>query len=412
MPILSHTKLHALTIAKLNLNSISLYNKTDSKQALTIILQKKCPSCPRLHETYKKIVSLEKKETARIQESPDIIKHIQAHDKTIFLNFKTLKNKPPTITLNTKQTDDFPVYISFEQTLKNNPEYKTLIKKHEDYIKSIPKNIKPKMFFDKLKKLYAKNFSSQKIKALLSSKTNNNPKIPRIIHQIWFNYPLEQQWKLWQNKNKAKHQEWEFILWNEKLIQEKFPEKLQNQKIFDEAKLMKDYATMSKIVRYEILNKFGGLYLDPDIVCYESFDILHTLCDFYAGLGRFYKSFGAINNGVIGSRPNHPIIQECIDIIKKHETKPKGFYDWTKHNLATQPLTEAVYKKAGIKNKEKNNIDTIFPRTFFDGNNVKKEFYHTQPICEASYTHIKHNPEAFCSRGVYTYTLTQKQEKS
>lgn len=401
--------MHAINFSKLCLQQVKLKNKTDETQSIDVILHKKCPGCPRLHGTYTKNFVLEPEQTLQLKEDPHIIKVFQTQNHKLKFNVSYKKNlQIPLIDLSFEKKRDFPVHIEFEAELKDNDEYNLLIKGHEDYIKAVPEGVDPKTFFEKIKNVYKKNNINLKILSNQRTSRKKKSKISRIIHQIWFGgHPIPELFKKWQEEWKAKHPGWIFILWNEKRIKEKFSNGLHNQAIYDEARMMYDYATMSKVVRYEILYKFGGIYVDPDVRCFENFSTLHETYDFYAGFGRFYKSFGACNNGVIGSRSKHPILKRCMSLIKACETKPGGLYDWTACNLATKPFTQAIYETMNTKE----NLDIIFPRSYFDGNEVVKEFNHTESIYEAAYANIKHKPQAFCARGVYSYVEKNKTRK-
>ena len=70
----------------------------------------------------------------------------------------------------------------------------------------------------------------------------------------------------------------------------------------------------SDIWRYEILYRYGGVYLDIDYECLKSLDPLHHTSEFYATCP---CGDGMIGNGVIGSVPRHPIILECIRKISR-----------------------------------------------------------------------------------------------
>lgn len=58
-----------------------------------------------------------------------------------------------------------------------------------------------------------------------------------------------------------------------------------------------NYGQKTDILRYELLQKFGGLYVDMDMECIQSLDHLHNLA-FYTG----FSNTGTVelNNGLIG----------------------------------------------------------------------------------------------------------------
>ena len=91
--------------------------------------------------------------------------------------------------------------------------------------------------------------------------------IPKIIHQLWVGpkpAPLHLM-----NTWKDAHPDYEYMFWNEELIAEHFPNGLHNQKQYD---AMPEWNGKCDIARYEILQKFGGFFLDADCVCKRPLD--------------------------------------------------------------------------------------------------------------------------------------------
>ena len=86
--------------------------------------------------------------------------------------------------------------------------------------------------------------------------------IPKIIHQLWVGpkSPPTEMMDTW----KEHHPDWEYMFWNEESIKEHFPNGLHNQVQYD---LMPEWNGKCDIARYEILQKFGGFFVDADAVC-------------------------------------------------------------------------------------------------------------------------------------------------
>jgi inositol phosphorylceramide mannosyltransferase catalytic subunit len=133
------------------------------------------------------------------------------------------------------------------------------------------------------------------------------PSIPKIIHQIWLGSPLPERYQNVQQTWKDYHPEWQYILWTDSDIEALV---LANKEAYDAAP---NYGEKSDIARYEILYRFGGLYVDSDFECLQSFDIFHHCCDFYAGVA--YGAIPVIYNGLIGAVPGHPILKACVENI-------------------------------------------------------------------------------------------------
>ncbi len=136
------------------------------------------------------------------------------------------------------------------------------------------------------------------------------PRIPKIIHQIWLGSELPEKYKKFQESWRVQHPDWEYKLWTERDIQ---AFGLTNKKLFDAAC---NYGEKSDIARYEILYRMGGLYVDTDFECLRPFDVFHHTCNFYAGLT--YGKEVTLFNGLIGCSPGHPILKACIETMQRN----------------------------------------------------------------------------------------------
>ncbi|MEX0940372.1 MAG: glycosyltransferase [Candidatus Babeliales bacterium] len=129
-------------------------------------------------------------------------------------------------------------------------------------------------------------------------------RIPKLIHQIWLGSEFPEEYREWQASWLQIHPDWQYKLWTDEDVKML---KLYNQNLFDNAV---NYAQQSDILRYEILYRFGGLYIDIDFRCLKPFDVLHHCYDFYIGI----MSTGTVDLGIglIGSKPHSPILKEVI----------------------------------------------------------------------------------------------------
>lgn len=164
-----------------------------------------------------------------------------------------------------------------------------------------------------------------------------NVKIPKIIHQIWLGSPFPEKYKKFQDSWKKNHPDWEYHLWTDQDI-DAFG--LENRALYDATS---NYGEKSDIARYEILYRYGGLYIDTDFECVRAFNELHGICDFYAGCAQTPEVICLI--GLIGSVPGHPILLDCIKHIKRNpgatdaaqeilfRTGPQYFTPWLLRTL-------------------------------------------------------------------------------
>ena len=200
-----------------------------------------------------------------------------------------------------------------------------------------------------LRQLYEKN-----IQRLLNP--DASCKIPEKIHQIWLGSPLPEKFARYAASWKQHHPDWEYTLWTDATIAKL---NLENQAIYDHAI---NYAERSDIARYEILYRFGGLYVDTDCECLQPFDMLHHCYDFYAGLelpglAPLLRTI-IFPNALIACTPGHPIMRGCIDEVKKRSTDNSDDIV-----LKTGPLLFSDIASKLMDDPEWTNI--VLPATFF-----------------------------------------------
>ncbi len=153
---------------------------------------------------------------------------------------------------------------------------------------------------------------------MLIEKQLKKGNIPKIIHQIWlgsFNPPSE--WiNSWKN-GFCKEYNWKHKLWRESDIEEF---KLKNEKEYNKSD---SYQGKSDIARYEILERYGGMYLDCDMIWLGSNLIEYIPLETSSFIGvqeppsksTLYVTPPFLANGFIASAPKHPILKKCIDLI-------------------------------------------------------------------------------------------------
>lgn len=164
-----------------------------------------------------------------------------------------------------------------------------------------------KLFID----AYEKNI------AAAENDTATGYRIPRIVHQIWLGSPTPEKYHHWM-KTWANLKGWEYKLWTDEEVSKL---SLHNQDLYDRSS---NFGEKSDILRLEILERFGGLYVDTDFECYnvDVLDELNRSFDFYIGFEplehgfiRRYKMF-KICNALIAAKPHHPLINDFITNLK------------------------------------------------------------------------------------------------
>jgi mannosyltransferase OCH1-like enzyme len=137
--------------------------------------------------------------------------------------------------------------------------------------------------------------------------TMNTPKIPKKIHQIWLGSDLPDKFKKFTESWKVLNPDWEYKLWTDNDVN---TIKITKRRLFDFAS---NLGMKSDILRYEILKQFGGIYVDTDFECLKSFDDLINL-EFFTGVS--YDDVFVNYMGIIGSIPNHLIINACVNSME------------------------------------------------------------------------------------------------
>jgi mannosyltransferase OCH1-like enzyme len=145
----------------------------------------------------------------------------------------------------------------------------------------------------------------------------NPQKIPKIIHQIWIG-PKKPPWKWinsFKNDFRRKYPGWKYYLWTNERVK---TFNIQNRKEYD---YEKSYAGKADILRYELLHKFGGIYIDADShwLGLDLEDLIRQTN--YTGVfvgNECKKCQGSLANGVMGSSANNPITKYLIETLHRN----------------------------------------------------------------------------------------------
>ena len=145
----------------------------------------------------------------------------------------------------------------------------------------------------------------------------NPQKIPKIIHQIWIG-PQKVPWKWinsFRNDFRRKYPGWKYYLWTNKRVK---TFNIQNQKEYN---YEKSYAGKADILRYELLHKFGGIYIDADShwLGLDLEDLIRQTNHTGVFVGNECKDCrDSLANGVMGSSANNPITKYLIETLHRN----------------------------------------------------------------------------------------------
>ena len=137
--------------------------------------------------------------------------------------------------------------------------------------------------------------------------------IPKIIHQLWIGTkpaPITLM-NTWKDKNP----DFEYIFWNEQeFINRKMHFNCQNK--IDE---IEEINGKADILRWEILYKYGGVFIDADSICIEPIDDELMNKKSFAGWEQEELRPGLIATGTMGFPIGHPLVRAAIQWIFKNE---------------------------------------------------------------------------------------------
>jgi mannosyltransferase OCH1-like enzyme len=163
--------------------------------------------------------------------------------------------------------------------------------------------------------------------------------IPKIIHNIWVQgySNIPDDIRIQQLQIKKLNPDWEFIIWDEKMILqllEKYPNVLRVYKeCVNYSGLINYNATKSDIARYVIMKEYGGLYYDLDFTCVSSFNKLfenntHIVNNIYTASSEieFLKYIYPFQKPMYCScfmalQKGHPVWEKILDLVIKATNK-------------------------------------------------------------------------------------------
>jgi hypothetical protein len=141
--------------------------------------------------------------------------------------------------------------------------------------------------------------------------------IPKIIHYVWLGKKQKPKdivmcMKTWQKKLPG----FKLMEWNESNIP--FTDNVFLYRAYKE----KRWAFVSDYVRMSVINRYGGVYLDTDVIVVRDLEPLLNN-DAFVGFESSDLPFSA----VFGACPNHPFIRKNLDFYDKLNVEEVNFSD-------------------------------------------------------------------------------------
>ncbi len=140
--------------------------------------------------------------------------------------------------------------------------------------------------------------------------------IPKVIHQFWIGpkqapKPLMQTWK---NMNPG----WDYVFWDEHTLKAHFPNGLRNQRQYDE---MEELCGKCDIARLEILNKYGGFFIDADSICLTPLEGFLLKNDSFTCYENEFERGNLLACGYLASTPDNDLMELLIDAVSRKDIR-------------------------------------------------------------------------------------------
>jgi hypothetical protein len=127
------------------------------------------------------------------------------------------------------------------------------------------------------------------------------PAIPRVFHHLWLGPdPMPAEFQELRASWRRLHPGWELRLWTD----DNLPP-LENRWAFEVAR---SPAAKSNIARYEVVRRFGGVYVDTDFECRRNLEPLLEGVECFAA----WERRNSANNAILGAVPDHPFTRDLV----------------------------------------------------------------------------------------------------
>lgn len=185
--------------------------------------------------------------------------------------------------------------------------------------------------------------------------------IPKIIHQIWSDAekPLPDKYKILGETWQRDYPDWEYRVWNDQMIID-FVKKYYPQHLYVFHKYPYNVQRWDAI-RYLILDKIGGMYVDFD---YESIKPMNELladktCCFALEKEFTGNLFTIFNNALMLSVPNHPFIKRIVNFVLSRTVLIQEYSNKTLSVFNTTGPYALIRLYDSLTKKEQNDIYLI-----------------------------------------------------
>jgi hypothetical protein len=147
--------------------------------------------------------------------------------------------------------------------------------------------------------------------------------IPPILHMIWVGEkPVPKFFVDYFLQWKKLMPSWYFMIWtNEKLTTEYFDENF-----LELIKTVKPPAQKADLIRYYILEKWGGFYVDADVIPKRSLEDLRYIDNDVIVCNDILINWEFISTGFIASVPHHPAFKKMYENVYSIDLENKEYH--------------------------------------------------------------------------------------
>jgi hypothetical protein len=150
-------------------------------------------------------------------------------------------------------------------------------------------------------------------------------RIPRTIHRVWVGgEPMPAEHERSGETFARHHPDWEMRLWTENDLPELGIGARERERVRPRSEL-------SNLMRYEVLHRYGGVYVDTDVDCLRPLTPLLGGIDAFAAL----EAPGRVGNAILGSVADHPVFERAARLARltlgvgAHSADANGPYFFT-----------------------------------------------------------------------------------
>ena len=160
--------------------------------------------------------------------------------------------------------------------------------------------------------------------------------IPKVIHYCWFGRKgIPIQYKKWMESWKKYCPDYEVIEWNEDNYD------VHKNRYISQAYELEKWAFVSDYARIDIINEYGGVYLDTDVELVKNIDVL-LQNDAFCGFENFrYVAYGL----GFGSKKDNAVLSEMLEYYDRMEFLSE---DGTLNQITCPVIQTEIMKRHGL----------------------------------------------------------------